>query len=114
MKTRFAKTGNAVLFVAGALLIVVGAFIIMAPAGFYASNNIAVGSSVSLLNELKAPAGLLLAAGVFMLSAIFVRRQADGCLVVGGADLPVLCVLAPREHFFRWCSRCRPCAGRSA
>lgn len=80
MKTKFSKTANALLFVAGALLIVVGAFIIMAPVDFYASSDIAVGSSASLLNELKAPAGLLLAAGVFMLSAIFVRHKADTAL----------------------------------
>ncbi len=35
---------------------------------------------MSLLNELKAPAGLLLAAGVFIIGAIFVRSQADTAL----------------------------------
>ena len=35
---------------------------------------------MSLLNELKAPAGLLLAAGLFMIGAIFVRGQADTAL----------------------------------
>jgi len=80
MKAKFARTGKAVLFVAGTLLVVVGVFIIFAPAGFYAANGIEVGTGASLMNELKAPAGLLLAAGLFMLGAVFVRRHADTAL----------------------------------
>ena len=80
MKTRLAKTQTALLLVAGALLILVSSFILAAPAEFYASNNIELGANVSLLNELKAPAGLLLAAGLFMIGAIFVRSQADTAL----------------------------------
>ena len=80
MKTRLAKTQTALLLVAGALLILVGTFILASPADFYASNNIELGANVSLLNELKAPAGFLLAAGLFMIGAIFVRSQADTAL----------------------------------
>ena len=80
MKTKLAKTQTALLLVAGSLLILVGGFILGSPADFYASNNIKLGSDVSLLNELKAPAGFLLASGVFMIGAIFVRRQADTAL----------------------------------
>ena len=82
MQTRLGKTRSTLLMVAGALLVLIGTFIIFAPAEFYATNNIEVGASVSLLNELKAPAGLLLAAGVFMLGAIFVRRHADSALAL--------------------------------
>jgi len=77
MKTRLVKTQIATLLVAGALLILVGSYILAAPTDFYASNNIELGANVSLLNELKAPAGMLLAAGLFMIGAIFVRRMAD-------------------------------------
>ena len=77
MNTKFAKTQNALLLVSGALLILVGTLILASPADFYASNNIELGANVSLLNELKAPAGLLLAAGVFIAGAIFMRNQAD-------------------------------------
>ena len=77
MKPKLAKTQNAVLFVAGGLLTLVGSFILAAPVDFYASNNIDLGANVSLLNELKAPAGLLLAAGLFILGAIFVRSIAQ-------------------------------------
>lgn len=80
MKTKLAKTQKAILLVAGAVLVLVGMFILTSPADFYAANNIELGSNVSLLNELKAPAGLLLAAGVFMIGAIFVRSQADTAL----------------------------------
>jgi len=80
MNTKLAKTRKALLLVAGALLILVGTFILASPLDFYASNDIELGASVSLLNELKAPAGLLLAAGLFILGAIFVRSQTDTAL----------------------------------
>ncbi|UCH48167.1 MAG: DUF4345 domain-containing protein [Betaproteobacteria bacterium] len=80
MKMKLAKTQTALLLVAGAVLIVVAMFILASPADFYASNNIELDANVNLLNELKAPAGLLLAAGVFMIGAIFVRSQADTAL----------------------------------
>lgn len=80
MKTRLAKTQTAVLLVAGILLILVSGFILASPAEFYAANRIELGANVNLINELKAPAGLLLAAGLFMIGAIFVRSQADTAL----------------------------------
>jgi low temperature requirement protein LtrA len=80
MKISLTTIHKTLLLVAGALLILVGISILAAPVGFYASNEIELGGSVSLLNELKAPAGLLLAAGLFMLGAIFVRGQADTAL----------------------------------
>ena len=80
MKTKLAKTQMTLLLVSGALLILVGTLIIVSPADFYASNSIDLGANVSLLNELKAPAGLLLAAGVFMISAIFMRSKTDVAL----------------------------------
>ena len=77
MKTKLAKTQKAILLVAGALLIPVGTFILAAPVEFYASNDIELGANPSLLSELKAPAGLLLASGVFMIGAVFVRGMTD-------------------------------------
>lgn len=64
----------------GALLKLVGTSIILSPADFYGSKCIDLGANVSLLNELKAPAGLLLAAGTFMIGAIFVRGRTDAAL----------------------------------
>ena len=66
MKMKLLKTQIAILLVAGALLILVGGAILAAPTEFYASNNIELGANVNLLNELKAPAGMLLAAGLFL------------------------------------------------
>jgi len=80
MKTKLAKTQMVLLLVSGALLILVGASILVSPADFYGSNNIELGANVSLLNELKAPAGLLLVAGMFMIIAIFVRSKGDVAL----------------------------------
>jgi hypothetical protein len=80
MKTKWVITQKALLFVAGALLVLVGTFIIASPTEFYASNNIELGADPGLLNELKAPAGLLFVAGMFMLGAIFVRGMAETAL----------------------------------
>jgi hypothetical protein len=80
MKNKLLKTEKAVLLVAGSLLILVGAFILASPVEFYASNGIELGADVSLLNELRAPAGLLLTAGLFVIGAVFARRQADTAL----------------------------------
>jgi low temperature requirement protein LtrA len=80
MNMKLMKTQKALLFVSGALLTVIGASILTAPVDFFAANDIELGTSVSLLNELKAPAGLLLAAGVFMISAIFIHNRTDGAM----------------------------------
>ncbi len=73
MKTKLAKTRPVLLLVSGALLIFVGTSIIVSLVNFFGSNNIELGANVNLLNELKAPSGLLLAAGMFMIIAVFVR-----------------------------------------
>ena len=80
MNNRLMRTGKTLLLVAGSLLILVGGFILGAPTEFYASNGIELGADPSLRNELKAPAGLLLVAGVAMIVAVFVRGQADAAL----------------------------------
>ena len=77
MKSKLAKTQKVVLLVAGMLLILVSILVITSPVDFYAANNIELGANVSLLNELKAPAGMLLGAGLLMVVAIFVRNLAD-------------------------------------
>jgi len=77
MKTILTKIQKPLLLFAGTLLILIGALIVVSPVDFYATNSIDLGSNVSLLNELKAPAGFLLAAGAFIVVAIFVQRMAD-------------------------------------
>ena len=82
MNTILAKTQIPLLLISGALLILVGVMILVAPVDFYASNNIALDSDVSLLNELKAPAGFLLVAGGFMIGAIFVKSMITMALLL--------------------------------
>lgn len=80
MKTNLAAIQNALLIVSGTLLIVIGMSISLTPSDFYASNNIDIGANISLLNELKAPAGLLLAAGMFIVYSVFVKTYSDVAL----------------------------------
>ena len=80
MKTRLMITQNTLLLVAGGLLLLIGAFITLSPVEFYASYSIEIGDNVNLLNELKAPAGFLLAAGLFMLGAVLWRSLAEPAL----------------------------------
>ncbi len=82
MEINLAKTQQLLLFVAGTMLILIGTFISASPIDFYASNSIDLGSNVSLLNELKAPAGFLLVAGLFIIGAIFVQRLADSAMLL--------------------------------
>ncbi|MGI3186288.1 DUF4345 domain-containing protein [Nioella aestuarii] len=60
-----------VLATAGLTAIAISLAILVAPAAFYASYGIVLGSDPSLLNELSAPALMLLAAGAVMLAGIF-------------------------------------------
>ena len=83
MNPKFMKTRNALLLVSGALLLLVASMILISPAAFYAANGIELGAGPSLVNELKAPAGLLLLAGLLMLGAIVVRPLADTALWLG-------------------------------
>ena len=76
MKLReMARFGNAfatraVLGVSGLVAIAIAATILVAPDLFYAGYGIEVGGNATLANELKAPAGALLAAGLLMLAGV--------------------------------------------
>ncbi|MFK8021124.1 MAG: DUF4345 domain-containing protein [Pseudomonadales bacterium] len=61
------------LLIAGAILLLVSGYILVSPLAFYASNGIVLGSNISLINELKAPAGFLLVAGAFMIRTLLKR-----------------------------------------
>ena len=70
------------LLTAGALLVFIAVFITVSPLDFYAANDIVPGTNPSLRSELKAPAGLLLAAGSLMLLAVFVSSLVDTALLL--------------------------------
>ena len=59
------------LLASGLLAAGIAATILFAPDAFYTGYGIDVGSNVNLSNELKAPAGLLLVAGLLMLVGVF-------------------------------------------
>ncbi|MBX2885446.1 MAG: DUF4345 domain-containing protein [Granulosicoccus sp.] len=80
MKTKLKIAQIPVLILSGTILILIGATIIMSPTNFYSSYGIDIGSNISLLSELKAPAGLLLAAGLFMILSTFTRSRVDTAL----------------------------------
>lgn len=70
------------LLTAGGLLMVIAVFITTSPLDFYAANDIVLGANPSLRNELKAPAGMLLAVGSLMLVAVFVSSLVDTALLL--------------------------------
>jgi len=49
----------------------IAVMILFAPDTFYGGYGVEIGANVSLANELKAPAGLLLLAGIVMLTGVF-------------------------------------------
>ena len=58
------------LLVSGLLAAGIAAMILFAPDAFYSGYGIDVGSNVNLTNEMKAPAGMLLLAGLLMLIGV--------------------------------------------
>ena len=59
------------LLVSGLIAVGVAGTILLAPEVFYAGYGIEVGGDATLVNELKAPAGVLLAAGLLMFAGVF-------------------------------------------
>ncbi len=60
-----------VLLIAGLVAIGIAVTILFAPDGFYAAYGIELAGNTNLTNELKAPAGVLLVAGLLMLAGVF-------------------------------------------
>ena len=60
-----------VLLISGMVAIVIAATILFAPEAFYAAYGIELAGDTNLTNELKAPAGVLLVAGLVMLAGVF-------------------------------------------
>ncbi len=55
------------LIASGALLVAIGGTLLLTPHAFHGGNGIALGDNPNLLSELRAPGGLLLSCGVFIL-----------------------------------------------
>ncbi len=68
----FSSYGTGALLLASGLIAAgIAAMILLAPNAFYGSYGIDLGANVSLANELKAPAGALLLAGLLMMAGVF-------------------------------------------
>jgi len=65
------RIARLVLFGSGLIAVLIAATILFAPEAFYSGYGIDVASNTSLVNELKAPAGMLLAAGLLMFAGVF-------------------------------------------
>ena len=64
-------TTRLVLLLSGLIAVAIAATILAAPDAFYAGYGIQVGGNATLANELKAPAGALLVAGLLMFAGVF-------------------------------------------
>jgi len=80
---QFGTFTRSVLFLSGAVAIGIGGSILTFPAAFYATYGIDTVGQVSLLNELRAAGGAVLAVGFFILSGAFVVRLAPVAAGVG-------------------------------
>ena len=65
-----------VLAFSGLVAVAIAGAILMAPETFYGGYGIDVAGNPTLVNELKAPAGMLLSAGVLMFAGVFRPRCA--------------------------------------
>jgi hypothetical protein len=64
-------TTRLILLASGLIAVAIAATILFAPDAFYAGYGIRVTGNPTLANELKAPAGALLAAGLLMFAGVF-------------------------------------------
>ena len=60
------------LAVSGFILLAVGGTLLMAPAFMHAANGVELGGNPSLLSEVRAPGGSLLALGILVIAGAFV------------------------------------------
>lgn len=68
------KVLKTILFISGLIATGVGGAILFMPAVFYATYGIELGGGNSLLNEIRAPGGALLASGIFIMLGAFVAK----------------------------------------
>ncbi|MDO8289123.1 MAG: DUF4345 family protein [Parvibaculum sp.] len=71
-----------ILFIAGLIGASVGIGMLVVPVPFHATTGIELGDNVSLLNEMRAAGGALLAAGLLILSGVFFNSMALTATVV--------------------------------
>jgi len=70
-----------ILLASGLIAVGIAGTILFAPGAFYSGYGIELEGNVSLANELKAPVGLLLAAGLVMVAGVFREEHVCTALV---------------------------------
>ena len=70
------------LLLSGLIGVAVGIAVLLFPVPFYAISGIELGGNVSLLNEIRAPGGSLIATGILILLGVFVARLTYCSLVI--------------------------------
>lgn len=68
------KVLKTILIISGLIATGIGGAILFTPATFFATNGIELGSNISLLSEIRAPGGALLASGILIMSGAFVAK----------------------------------------
>lgn len=63
-----------ILVISGLIGVVIGAAILLTPVAFHATSGIELGGNTSLLNEIRAPGGALLASGILIISGAFLTE----------------------------------------
>ena len=76
------KVFKTLLIISGLIVSVIGVAILFSPIAFYASYGIELGSNVSLLNEIRALGGALLACGILIMSGALVDKLAFTAVVL--------------------------------
>lgn len=72
-----------VLVGSGAMLGIIGSFIMLAPEIFLATSEVIVEQDAGLMSEVTAPTGLLVITGVFMMLSAIMVRLANAGLICG-------------------------------
>lgn len=73
---------KAFLVLSGVIIIGIGGALLLVPAAFQATAGITLGDDVNLLNETRAPGGLLFAAGILIVLGAFIKTMMQTALVL--------------------------------
>ena len=80
---RGSKWEKGMLLFAGITAVSIGAALVLRPEVMHAANGVTLGENASLLSEIRAPGGALLAVGVLLCVAAFVRKLVFAATVAG-------------------------------
>ena len=76
------KILKTILFFSGLLLMGVGTAILLTPVAFSARNGIVLDGNISLLNDIRGNAGVLLSTGVLILLGAFIHKLSFTSIIV--------------------------------